>query len=177
MHKFSILRSLFATALWYIGWLYCVNRASENDPFTGSLFVLFVLVLHLIFSRTKLVDLILIVSLALMGTLIDTVFLQTGMIQYKALYAHFPGIAPLWITALWALFAISIHTSMSWLRGNIFLEMVFGAFGGPASYLVAVKMGAADFGVPVWIAVIILAATWSLVIPFCFRLSDWIESR
>jgi hypothetical protein len=38
-----------------------------------------------------------------------------------------PGVAPVWIVAMWALFATTLNVSMSWLKGRPWLAAAFGA--------------------------------------------------
>ena len=60
-----------------------------------------------------------------------------------------PMLAPAWILALWALFAIALREPLRWLHGRWPLAALLGALGGPLSYAGAERLGACTLNRPV----------------------------
>lgn len=111
----------------------------------------------------------------LLGLVADSVLLATGWIAYPN-GDWLPGLAPYWIVCLWALFATTLNVSMRWLSGRYLLAAVFGAIGGPLSYLAGARLGAMSFvdAVP---ALIALAIGWACAMPFLVWLAARLEQR
>lgn len=158
--------------LFYAGWLVCMQQATGEYPWVGPLFVLLILIGTLSASPTRWVDLLLIIVLGLVGTLIDTLYIKMGMIQYKGGYHSFPSIAPLWISSLYALYASSVNHSLVWLRIHTIVACVLGAFGAISSYVVGIELGAATFLWPHYLSLTVIGAVWAFILPASFRLSD-----
>lgn len=79
-------------------------------------------------------------------------------------------LAPLWILALWAAFAMTINHSLGFLHGRPWLAAALGAVGGPLAYLGAARgFAAVEFVAPVS-ALVLLAAGWALALPLLVRL-------
>ena len=102
----SLFKRAINGAFFYAGWLVCMHQAPTEHPFLGPLFVAVIIAFHLLSTSLKRVDLILVVSLALLGTLIDSLYIAAGMITYEGGYSCCSWLAPLWITSLFALYAI-----------------------------------------------------------------------
>jgi len=163
--------------MFYIGWGFCLTGAVSGRPLFGPAIVLLFLLLHLIQERFKLVDIVMIVTLSLFGTALDTIYLNLGMIDYKAGYATIPWIAPIWVTAIWALFSISVNHSLVWLRLNLVLASLFGFGGGVLSYFAAVRVGAATFYPSVLFVLTVVGLSWSLIMPLIVLYGEWIERK
>lgn len=157
--------------IYYLAWLICVQQAAHGHGFIGPIVILAVIISQLLFGNSSLKKICFILTLGVLGTLIDTLLLNIGVIRYAAPYEHMPWLAPLWISSLWALFASLFDKTFGWLDGKWALASLFGAVGGPASYLFAVKMGAGEFLLPTPVAIAILATIWAVVFPTCF----WIK--
>ncbi|NBR12452.1 MAG: DUF2878 domain-containing protein, partial [Alphaproteobacteria bacterium] len=76
---------------------------------------------------------------------------------------------PLWILALWLAFATLPDGALSWLEGRTILQIIFGAVGGPLSYLAGEKLGAAELHGSFAYAMAVLAFAWAVATPLCFR--------
>lgn len=161
----------------YLGWGFCLSGAVLGSPFQGPLIVAVILLIHLIVVRFALHEIVLILSLSLFGTINDSVYLNIGMVEYLGGYTHFPWIAPLWVTSIWALFASSIHLSFGWLRGRWVLIVLLGGLGGAASYLAANRVGAAIF-YPNYIVVTgIIGLLWAAYMPLSLIWADFLKRR
>lgn len=172
-----IVGRLFNSALFYIAWLVCIDQATGPYPYSGPILIAFLLAIQLYFSKERLLETILIASVALFGTIVDSIYIHIGWIDYKGGYENFQGIIPLWMTSLWAFYATTINHSLAWAKRSFWLMFVLGGFGGAASYSVAFKLGAATLHVPVAQALIVIGIVWSFVFPFTFYYNDWLKKK
>ena len=103
-----------------------------------------------------------------MGIVIEIILLKSGVISYRGLTAS-TSFPPLWILALWLAFATLPDGALSWLEGRTILQIIFGAVGGPLSYLAGEKLGAATLHGNFVYAMAVLAFAWAVATPLCFR--------
>ena len=98
------------------------------------------------------------------GILLDGSLAGSGLLQYASPKPAL--LAPAWILALWAAFAMTLNHSMTFLRGRPLLAAAFGAVGGPLAYLGASRgFDAVAFVEPGWPALLGLALGWGLAMP------------
>lgn len=164
-------------AFFYIGWLVCMYQATGPYPYSGPAAVLAILIYHFLVSKEKWPDLILCASMAVVGTLVDSLYVNVGMLTYKGEYAAFPALAPLWITSLWSLYAISINHSLSWLRCNKLFAALMGAAGAVSSYLVGINLDAVT---PLWgkhLSLAIIGLIWAIVVPLSLEFGSWLRTK
>lgn len=162
---------LFNFILVYLGWILCLQQVIQGHPYRGAVAATLVICFHFLIATTRKSDLKLLLTMALMGTILDTCYIALGIIKYHGTY--FPWMAPLWITILWGLLSLSIGHSLAWLKGHWLIEGSFGAVGAPLTYLAAVKAGAAQFTSPLWIALLTIGGAWFFVLPLLFKLSTF----
>jgi hypothetical protein len=155
--------------LFQAAWFTTVLGAANGMPWMGPVAVLAVVGVHLRQIRRPGMELRLILGAVLLGLVADSLILATGWIAYPN-GRWIPGLAPYWIVALWALFATTLNVSMRWMHGRHVLAAVFGAVGGPLSYLAGAKLGAMSFLSPAP-AFIALALLWSMAMPLLVRLA------
>ena len=96
-----------------------------------------------------------------LGIAIDGSLAATGVLRYASAS---PGLlAPGWILALWAAFAMTVNHSMAFMRGRLGVAALLGAVGGPLAYLGAARgFGAVAFAVPAWRGIALLAIGWAI---------------
>jgi hypothetical protein len=82
------------------------------------------------------------------------------------------GLCPLWMAALWANFAGTLHLCLDWLRGRYWLASVLGACGGPLAYYGGQRLGAMQLGSNASISLLVIAVEWALVTPALVYLSE-----
>lgn len=172
-----IVGRLFNSALFYIAWLVCIDQAIGPYPLVGPALIGFLLIIHLYFSKEKNLEITLIASVALFGTILDSTYIHLGWVEYKGGYEHFHGIIPLWMTSLWAFYATTINHSLVWAKRSLPLMILLGGFGGAASYAVAFKLGAAVLSIPVTTMLIIIGCVWAIVFPLTFYWNDWLRKK
>ena len=80
------------------------------------------------------------------------------------------SITPLWIIVLWMGFAITLNSSLSWLKKKIKLSALFGAIGGPLAYLAGEKLEAVTILSPN--AIIVIAIGWAIITPLLIIITN-----
>jgi hypothetical protein len=171
----SFFLRILNAALFYFGWWYCMHEAVGPTPYYGPLVVLGILFYNIIVSSNRMIDLILILTCALTGQIVDTFYIHGGMIAFQGGYS--PEFAPLWVVSLWALYGSSINHSLNWLRKSNILAVVMGGGGAISSYLVGFELGAADLLWPKYIGLALIGVVWGLFVPFSLQYSAWLNQR
>lgn len=174
----KIVLRLLNMACFYGGWFICMHEAVGPTPLFGPLVVFVIILYHMVNTDSFWVDAALILTLAGVGTLIDSIYIWTGLIHFEGGYACCPYIAPLWITALWGLYATSVNHSLDWMKLHCFLiGAPMGAGGAISSYLVGAKLGAATFPHSMILGLAVIGGVWSLAVPLSLIYSDWLQKR
>lgn len=175
--KRLIAGRLFNSALFYIAWLVCIDQATGPHPYWGPILIGFLLVFHFIYSKERLLEFVLIASVAAFGTVLDSIYIHLGWITYIGGYENFSGIIPLWMTSLWAFYATTINHSLIWAKRSLWFMVVLGGLGGAASYSVAFKLQAAILHVPVIFMLSVIGVVWAVVFPLTFYYNDWLRNK
>jgi len=149
---------LLNALLFQLGWWVCVLGGDG----VALAFVAGALLLHWCCSRPDAAEWLCIALSAAIGCLLDSSLHSFGILRF-AETAGF-GI-PLWLVALWLLFATTLNHSLRWLQARGWLAMLLGAAAGPLSYWGGEQLGAAQFGVAAPVACLILAVCWGLLLP------------
>lgn len=151
------------------GWFACVIGAAQGFPALGAAVALAVAAAHVAFARRPRTELALLLLAAAIGAGWDSLLAATGWVRF-ANGMLIAGTAPYWIVALWVLFATTLNVSLAWLKRRLLLAAVFGAVGGPLSYLAGAKLGALSFGNE-GAALIALSLGWAALTPLLLRLA------
>lgn len=158
--KFASLVNLVA---FHIGWLACALGAARGLPWLGVVVVptLLAAQLPLVASAKRQLRLIGIAAAA--GWLVDSLLMGAGVFTFPG---HDPRWGcPLWMAALWANFAGTLHLAMSWLRGRYAVATLFGALGGPLSYYAGDRIGAIDLATNLPISLAMIGVEWAVAMP------------
>ena len=162
--------SLANAALYQIGWFACVIGAAWDRGTAGALLAVSLAGLHLVLAERPDREWPLMLLAAGLGLAIETVHLSLGVLEYRG---HVPGtLAPLWIVALWLQFATVFHFCLSWLSRRYWLAAVTGLLGGPLAFVAGERLGAATFGEPRLLALVIVGLAWAWVLPLLVWLAD-----
>lgn len=157
------------------GWFATVLGAANGMPWLGPLAVLAAVALHFRLSRRPVVEARLLAGSMLLGLVADSLLLATGWIAYPN-GSWIPGFAPYWIVTLWALFATTLNVSMGWLKGRFIIAALFGAIGGPLSYLAGAKLGAITLLEPT-AALLALATAWAALMPVLLLMAARLQTK
>jgi hypothetical protein len=160
------MRTLFNVVGTQIGWFACALGAAHDKPWIGILVVLLYLSVHLYWSQDRQREAVLILTVGILGMLVDSLCRITGLLTYNGDLLAFTWLAPLWIVALWLQFASMLNASLAWLQGRYVLAFVMGAVFGPLSYLGGARLGALALNHEKGFTVLVLGLIWGMVMPF-----------
>ena len=168
MNAFVINISLFKA-----GWLAAVFSAAASVPFLGTLAIAAAVVTHLARSQNRGGEVRLLAMAAAIGFGWESLLVATGLVQYGAA-SIIPGTAPYWIVAMWLLFATTLNVAMRWLRKSMVVTAIFGAIGGPLSFLAGQKAGAVSFPDPM-LSLAVIGLGWAVFLPLLVRYATRVE--
>jgi len=128
---------------------------------TGAPAGILLLLIHLLFSQKRRVDLMMMGFLLFTGLLVDGILHQVGFITFTE-----TGLPiPFWLMVIWLGLAITPHHSLAWLQNRPILSMFFGALGGPAAYWAGMRLGSATFTWPLVQSLCTLSIIWAFLWP------------
>ena len=156
-------------AAFQIGWFACVLGAAHGMPWAGVAVAFVVVALHLNRAPRPRTELALLLIAAAIGAVFDSALVALGWIAYPngTLIA---GTAPVWIVAMWVLFATTLNVSLRWLKRSLPLAIAFGAVGGPLAYVAGGKLGGLSF-LQQSPALAALALGWAVITPVLLRIA------
>lgn len=149
--------------LYQAGWAACVLGAAHGMPWVAALAAAFVVGWHLVVAAWPLRELALVALAAAAGAAFETLLVQSGWVRYAAA-TPLAWAAPLWMLALWAIFATTLNVSLRALRGRPALAALLGAVGAPLAYAGGARLGALEL-VASGAALAAIAAGWALLTP------------
>jgi hypothetical protein len=152
-----------------LGWFACALGAAAGWPWAGVAVVFAIVAWHLSRVIEPRRELTLILAAAGIGALWDSTLAALDWIQYPN-GILIDGTAPVWMIALWMLFATTLNVSLAWLKPRLLLAVAFGAVGGPLAYLGGAKLGALVF-VHETPALVALALGWGVLTPVLLLLA------
>jgi hypothetical protein len=155
--------------LFQLAWFACVLGAAYQMPWIGPLAVAAIVGYHLLRVPEPRAEIALLVIVALIGAVFDSVLVSTGWLAYPSgQWAAY--LAPYWIVAMWVAFATTFNVSLNWLKGRPLLGFAFGAVGGPLAFVAGEKLGGVTLVEPV-AALAALAIGWGLITPVLMALA------
>ena len=163
-------RNILNFVMFELGWLACVLL---SQAWALIIVAVFLLVHFVLVSQYKMDELKFIVIGTLAGSLLDGLWLRTGIL------ADTSGAAittPLWLVALWAIFMTSLNHSLKWLSSNRLLMLLVVPIAGPFAYWSASALGAVTLPnlLPSLLA---LAVGWLVLFPALLSLRDFLYPR
>lgn len=154
-----------------------MQQASYGHPFVGPMFVAAMLVFHLVFTRPFLPEVIVIASVTAVCTLIDSLYIDLGMLAFKSGYEHLPYIAPPWMSAIWVLYAMCLNHSLVWMNRFILPAAILGSFVAVACYKGGVEIGIVDFLISQKIGLAIIGIVWLFLFPLSLKFSRFVLGK
>lgn len=155
--------------LFQCAWFASVLGAARGYAWLGLLAVLLVAGWHLSVSARPPREAKLMLAAMLLGAVWESALVSLGLLSYPS-GMLVPGLAPPWIVAMWALFALTLNVSMRWLKRRWALAGALGAVAGPLSFMAGERLGAVSFASDM--TVIALSAGWAGLMPLMMWLSD-----
>ena len=153
-----------------LGWFAAVLGGAHDHVITGSIAVALIIAFHIWHADVPSREAILILFTTLIGTTWDSALVILDVIRYP--HGNFiNGVAPLWIIAVWALFATAFNTSLTFLKQRYVFASLFGAIGAPLSFLAGMKLGALQFPDQNR-ALLVIAIGWATMMPPLMKLAQ-----
>lgn len=154
------MKNLINFVAFQVVWFAAVGGAAHSLWWAGPLAFLIFAAYHLRRGVRRPGDLKLVGLALLLGFVTDTLMAATGMSSYASAVPAAP-LAPLWILALWAGFALTLNHSMHWLTARPVLVTPLAAVVGPLSYYGAGRVwGAVTITAPLPTALGVLGTCW-----------------
>ena len=166
----SRVRQLANFAIFEAAWFACILGVAHGAPGWGTAAVLAALAWHVAISARPAAELALAASLAAIGLVVESLVAAQGYVAYPA-GQPVAWLAPYWMVALWAEFAMAPNVTLRWLKRRPWLAAVLGVIFGPLSFAGGVRLGGARF-VDTPAALATLAVQWALLMPLVMWLSD-----
>ena len=132
----------------YVGWFACAASVNWIGPVAVSGLV----TMQLPYARDVRKELRVLAIAFVLGMTIDTILEQVGLLTYAG-GPRLGPLAPLWIGALWVIFASTLTASLGWIRDRLWIAAVLGAISGPFTYWIASGMDAVSLQTAGYIAV------------------------
>ena len=167
-----IANVLFFKAVWALS-LYGVV---VNIAWLGCLGLFIFLCWHAYSSKTLGADLLVVACAVSIGVTLDTMYLRSGLISYAG---QFPtqDIAPLWIVALWANFALTLNCCLRWLQTRLGLAALLGFVCGPVSYFGGITLGTATVTGNAILLYALIGIAWAVTVPLLLVLAERFAAR
>ena len=146
-------------------WFAAVIGAGRGLAWPGIVGMLLYAACQLAAARHYKADLSLMATAIVLGLLVDGGLIRTGLASYAAPWPS-AALAPAWILALWATFAMTFTQSLRWLQTRLWLAVLLGGIGGPLAYLSASRgWQVVSFADPAWRGLLWLGIGWALATP------------
>lgn len=152
------------------GWFACVLGAANGMGWLGIVVVSLLVIIHLAMARRRLAELVLLVTVGLMGFLWESIVASQGLLVFTPALSP-NNLAPYWMAALWVIFATTLNLSLAWLKYRKFFAAILAAIAGPLAYLAGTRLGALEIP-ELMTGMLVLAAGWALLFPLSLLLAE-----
>lgn len=160
-----------------ITWWACALGAASGHWEPGVAVACVVLIGQVWASGTRLATTAAVLTAAVVGVLAETAIVASGLIDYAADRPAL-GLAPVWLIALWMVFATCAGATARMLGER---QMLLGAVLGPAlappTYWAGAGLGALKLAEPVWLPLLMVAIVWAVATPMILAVYGRIAAR
>jgi hypothetical protein len=156
-------RAALNVALYQAGWFACVLGAANGLPWVGVVAAVGIVAWHLATAPRPGPEAALIGAALVVGALFETLVVRAGWARYPS-QSFVDGAAPVWMIALWAMFATMLNVTLRALRDRPALAAVLGAIGGPLAYYAGARLGAIVFP-DLAAALVAIGIGWAVLAP------------
>lgn len=158
--------------LFQAGWFVTVIGVANQSEWVAIACVCIILFAHLYMMTDKHTELLLIIAAGLMGFIIDSVLISQGLFATTG-NIGLEGMAPLWLIALWMLFAITVNHSLGWLQGRYMFAGLLGFVFAPLAYLAGDKFGVLNISTDysLYQVLLVIGVVWAIVTPLLLLVS------
>jgi CDP-diglyceride synthetase len=136
------MRNAAIAVVLQLGWLTCVLCGARQRPWDALVAAAAVIACNLWLRRERLAAGLRLVALAsLVGFGVETVNLLAGVFTLSGA-PRVPVLCPVWLLALWAMFATALRGPLAWLSGRYALSALLGALFAAPNYFAGARLGA-----------------------------------
>ena len=172
---------IFNIAGFKVCWWACVWGATSNQKYLGPFLVLLYLIVHIysISYQLRNAEIYLLCIAGILGTVVDSLFLNLDFLSYKGLYDNIDYIAPLWITAMWVGFTATLNHAFKKIINKYSIQAILGMIFGPIAYITGKSLGAIEFNslYSQNNILIIISIAWGISFPFLCWMSNKIRKQ
>ncbi len=157
-------------------WAACAYGATHSIPTLGVIVGVTYIALHMMLTKTRRQDLLIILGVSLIGISIDYINTFLGIILFSEENIT-SLLIPFWLMTLWIVFSLMLPHSLNWLGKNMKLAFLLGGLGGSSSYWLGHKLGALTLSEPLLQSIVILFIEWAIICPIAFILLKLIRHK
>lgn len=158
-----MLRNLGNALLFQLGWFTAVLGGDSR----WLLVVVAILALHLRCAPHWREEARLLIRVLLLGTVVDTLLRQGGILAFKE-----PAVLiPLWLMLLWLLLATTLRHCLAWTARPWWRASLLGALAGPMAYYAGAQLAGVTFPLGLWPAMGLIGLLWAALLPLLHRLA------
>lgn len=156
--------------LYYLTWILCIYYAAHDAPYLGPVLALILIAMQVVWQiitrQPYLRAVYFALGLALLGTLLDTIWLHAGFVYFKS--NPFEGyVAAPWMTCLWLSFGLTLIVNSEPLLKHYVIWGLLALVFLPISYWLGVVCNAAQVNDPFHFY-LYLGLVWSVLLPISF---------
>ncbi|MEM1081135.1 MAG: DUF2878 domain-containing protein [Pseudomonadota bacterium] len=154
-----------------LAWPACVVGAAYGQLWPSLLLVACFSVWQLQRERAHPADRWLVGLFAVTGLIVDTVWIQTGLLAYSAA-GPWPSLTPIWLLALWVSLGLAVNHSLRYFREHWVQWGLLLCIASPFSYWMAKRIGAVEWLADDWIVLLALGPGWAVLVGGLFALAN-----
>lgn len=159
-----LVDTVWFNAVWFQAtWFCCVIGREAWLPVA-----LLSLALHFALVDDRIAELRRLWPIAAIGIAVDVVLTLAGVFVFEAVF-----IVPMWLVALWWVFAAALYRSFAKIGQSLWLAAVLGGIAVPLNYRVGAGLGAVSLPYGELMSLTVLVAVWSLLLPLLY----WVSQR
>lgn len=172
-HRIPVSIATFSVNLgiFYITWFICVVWRMPWAVAAAAVAIAF----HLVWVRPGVGEWRVLIACSAVGIVVDSLLTLTGVFNFQTVVGgdvFGETLAPLWLMALWLVFATTLNVSMKPLSNKLMLAGPLGAIMGPLSYWLGLKLNAVSFPLGVPITLSLLALIWAILLPVLLGIAN-----
>jgi hypothetical protein len=167
-----MVKNIKNLVLFKLGWIGCATFAANGYPGLAILTVAAVAALHLATLPVKRKEALVLLAAALFGMSWESALVGLGIVSYPG-YDGSAVLAPLWIVAMWVLFATTINHGLAWIKRNWVIASTAGLIGGPLAFFGGAGLGAVAFS-DTLLAMGVIGIGWAILLPLLALTADTI---
>jgi len=158
--------------LYQVGWFACILGAAWRQEVAGVVIALVLMAVHLWLSQEREVEVRLIATALLVGTIVESVQGAAGTYTSTTVL-DLGGNQPIWLLTLWAQFAITFRYCLRAVVARPWAALVFGACGGPLAFFAADRLGALTLLPPLGEGLLRISVAWTIAL----LLFSWVTRK